>query len=186
MRARILFPTLAAAVLLQLLSAGPLVAQDLHTSTPARFIPASVVAASALAPAAPSPLTPERTQALKKQEALKKQLRRGRALIAVGSGLIAGGVVHAAAFGRRGSCTEDNGRIVVPPVTGSIVAAAGLGMTIGGGLKLARVPAEVRSANPLTSKGKAGVALGAIGSAVVSSLVLFTIVAFPWIDCLAS
>lgn len=180
MRLRSLIPTLTSALLLQLLTAATLAAQDQRTTAPPRFIPASVVAASAFVPAAPAPLISERTQAL------QMQLRRGRALIAVGSGLIAGGVAHAAAFGRRNVCSEPSERLVLPPVTGTIVAAAGLGMTINGGLKLARAPAEVRSAHPLTSKGKAGVVLGAIGSALVSSVVLFGITALPWIDCIAS
>lgn len=180
MRLRSLIPTLASALLLQLLTAATLTAQDHRTAASPRFIPPSVVAASAFVPAAPAPLAPEGTQAL------KKQLRRGRALIAVGSGFIAGGVVHAAAFGRRNVCSEPDERLSLPPITGSMVAAAGLGMTIDGGVKLARVPAEVRSANPLTSKGKAGVVLGAIGTAVVSSLVLFGITALPWIECIAS
>lgn len=178
MRLRRLFPTLGAAVLLQLLSAGPLAAQD--TITPARFIPAALVAASALAPAAPSPFAPLRTQAL------QKQLRRGRALITAGTGLIAAGVAHAAAFGRRGSCHEDHGRLILPSITGSIVAVAGLGMTWSGGLKVAGVPVEFRRANPLTSKTVPGVLFGAIGTALVSSVTLFGIAALPWIECISS
>jgi hypothetical protein len=180
MRPRILFPTLVAAVLLQLLSAEPLAAQDHLTITPARFIPASLVAASALAPAAPPPFSPERTQYL------RKQLRRGRALITAGTGLIAAGVVHAAVFGRRASCTEDHGRLIGPPFTGTIVAAAGLGMTLRGGSKVAGVPREFRRANPVGNKGSAGIVFGALGAAVVTSLVLFGITAYPWIDCIAS
>jgi hypothetical protein len=137
MPARVIATVLAATVLVQLPTAGSLAAQDHGFLTPARFIRPLSSAASTLAPAAAAPAsTPERAADL------RKRLRRGRALIAVGSGLIAAGIVHAAALGHRGVCAYDDDRLILPPITGSIVAAAGRGMTLGGGFKIAGVPGE--------------------------------------------
>lgn len=106
---------------------------------------------------------------------LRRDLRRSRALLMVGGGLLAASVAHVAAFTRPIYCydhpPDDRITPTTPLYAGSAMAAISIGLLIAGGVKLAQVPHAYRSQH----RGRdrvAYLALGAVASAVVGSAVL--------------
>jgi hypothetical protein len=111
-------------------------------------------------------------------QALRKAQRRGSGLIMVGSGVLAAAAVHVATLGGPTYCysyNEPNTRLKTPPIAAGVAAALGLGLVIGGAIKLARVPLEFRHARPSRARRITGLVLGALASGLVSSGLLYLV-----------
>lgn len=94
--------------------------------------------------------------------------------------------MHAASFGRKGVCYEQDQRLAMPAITGGLVASLGLGLLIGGGVKLFNVPEEYRSSRPASGGRRAGMILAAVGIATLTQGVLFLPMVGQYIGCISS
>lgn len=118
--------------------------------------------------------------------ALRRDVRRARGLLMVGSGLIAAAIVNGAVFGPQTYChayDDPVRRPKVAPIASSVVAGIGIGLTIGGGIKLARLPAGFRQARPASPGRVALLALGALASAGAGTALLALVSAPEMISC---
>lgn len=118
--------------------------------------------------------------------ALHRDLRRARAMLMFGSGLLAAAAVHMALLGRPTICSgyeEPRTRLRTPPIAASLAAAIGIGLLVGGGIKLNHVPAEFRQVRPASAGRVTALVFGAIATAGLASGLLFGIAAPEVIRC---
>lgn len=142
-------------------------AQTRSDAAPARPL------ALALLPFAAARLDPELAAPPSFDRDLHVRQRRGRFMIAVGTGAIAAALFHAVLMSQWSGCGDDSSRPAISYGLGALVGTLGLGLALGGGRRLTTVPPEQRRrASPGRKVGMAAVALGTFATAelVMTSL----------------
>jgi hypothetical protein len=129
-------------------------------------------------PSAPPPALLDDVQ----KSALRRDVRRARAMLMAGTGLLA---ASAFTLGRlTGHCLATDRPMRGPLIAGGVSAGLGAAVLLGGGIKLALVPrAQRHRLLPLTPRRVTGLVLGGLAIGAVTTAMAFLASAPDYIGC---